>query len=98
MHVLKRILEVILCSLAVTTLAALAATLIYLFIDTRWALIFVIARWIFIALILLLPFVHMALMKTKSSLHIPWALRTAWTPLLLTIESITIDIISAHLK
>lgn len=94
---MRRTFEVIICSLVVTALAALLGYGWHLAFDTRWSLAFVIARWICIAIILLLPFVQMALTRRGSSRSIPWALRTPWTPLLLTTESVLIDIISAQL-
>ena len=38
-----------------------------------------------------------ALTRRGTGRSIPWALRTPWTPLLLTVESILIDIVSAQL-
>ena len=93
----RRVLEVVACSLLVTCLAALVGFGWHAAFGTRWALAFVIARWIFIACILLLPFVQLALTRRGSARSIPWALRTPWTPLLLTVESVVIDIVSAQL-
>ena len=93
----RRLLEVVACSLLVTALAALVGYAWHGAFGTRWALAFVIARWIFIAIILLLPFVQHGLTKRGARRSIPWALRTPWTPLLLTVESVVIDIISARL-
>lgn len=94
---LRRLLEVVACSLAVTCLAAAVGYGWHVAFGTRWALAFVIARWIFIATILLLPFVQLALDRRGARRSIPWALRTPWTPLLLTVESVVIDIVSARL-
>lgn len=93
----RRLAEVVACSLLVTCLAALVGFAWHAAFGTRWALAFVIARWIFIAIILLLPFAQHALTRRGTGRSIPWALRTPWTPLLLTVESILIDIVSAQL-
>lgn len=94
---MRRTLEVVLCSIAVTLTAALLGYLWHLAVGTRWSLAFVIARWICIAIILLLPFVQVLLTRRGALRSIPWALRTPWTPLLLTVESVLIDIVSAQL-
>ena len=94
---MRRAFEVIACSIAATCVAAIVGYLWHLATGTRWTLAFVIARWIFIAAILVLPFVQLTLVRRGSTFSIPWALRTPWTPLLLTVESVVIDIVSAQL-
>lgn len=95
---LRRLAEVVACSLAVTALGAIAGLAWHLATGTRWALAFVIARWILIAGILLLPVLHARLVQRDPDRRgVPWALRTPWTPLLLVCESVVIDIVSARL-
>lgn len=94
----RRVVEVVSCSIVVTTFAAIVAAGWHASVGTRWALAFVIGRWILIALILALPFVERARTRIRQLPAIPWALRTPWTPLLLMCESIVIDIISARLR
>ena len=94
---MRRVAEVIACSLVATCIAALLGYVWHVLTGTRWTLAFVIARWVLIAAILLLQFIQIALQRRGSSRTIPWALRTPWTPLLLTVESVVIDIVSAQL-
>lgn len=94
----RKIFEVVACSLSVTTAAAAVASILYFLIEQRWSLIFVVARWICVAALLITPLMHQALTRFGIKHRIPWVFQTPATALLLTLESITLDIISAHFK
>ena len=94
---MKRARDVVLCSLAVTATAALVALAVHLGSDVRWSLAFVIARWIFVAALLVTPIVHQAATHLGATWRMPWVLQTPATALLLTCESIAFDIVSAQL-
>ena len=87
----------ILCSLLVTTTAALVALVLMIVADARWSLAFVITRWIFVAALLVTPLIHQLTSRLGATWRMPWVLQTPATALLLTIESIALDILSARL-
>jgi hypothetical protein len=89
--------EVVGCSLLVTTAAAIVATLVALPGPLEWSVAFVIARWICVAVLLVLPLAHQVVVRTGRSWRLPWVLQTPATALLLTVESIGFDILSAQL-
>jgi len=93
----RRVRDVVLCSLLVTTLAALVALAAHVFGDVRWSLAFVVARWIFVAALLVTPLVHQVATRLGAAWRMPWVLQTPATALLLTCESIAFDILSARL-
>ncbi|MCW2928444.1 MAG: hypothetical protein JWM86_2412 [Thermoleophilia bacterium] len=83
-------------SLAVTAAAALFALVAALAVDARWSYVFVMTRWIVVFVLLALPLAHQVAMRRGARLPLPWALRTPATALVLTIEGIAYDIISAN--
>lgn len=93
----RKVVEVVACSLTVTVAAAIAATIIAAIIDERWSLVFVIARWLCVAALLVTPLVHQLATRAGVQRRMPWVFQTPATALLLTAESIALDIISAHL-
>lgn len=89
---------VVACSLLVTAAAALVALAVAQLAGTRWSLAFVIARWCFVAVLLATPLLHQLVVRMGATWRMPWALRTPATALLLTCESIALDILSARLS
>jgi hypothetical protein len=89
--------DVVLCSLLVTTSAALVALVVAVPLDVDWSVVFVIARWLFVAALLMTPLVHQAVMRLGGAWRMPWVLQTPATALVLTVESILLDILSARL-
>lgn len=90
--------SVIACSLLVTAAAALVATLVSAAApELRWSVAFVVARWLCVAALLVTPVVHQLVVRLGGSWRMPWVLRTPATALLLTVESIALDILSARL-
>lgn len=90
--------DVVACSLLVTAAAAVVATIVAVPIDARWSLVFVIARWLCVAALLVTPLVHQAAVRLGATWRMPWVLQTPATALLLTCESIALDILSARLS
>ncbi len=93
----RGLLEVVGCSLLVTSAAAIVATFASMAGSFEWSVAFVIARWICVAILLVLPLLHQITMRAGVSWRLPWVLQTPATALLLTAESIAFDIISAQL-
>lgn len=89
--------DVVLCSLLVTTSAALVALVVAVPLDVDWSVAFVIARWLFVAALLMTPLVHQVVMRLGGAWRMPWVLQTPATALVLTVESILLDILSARL-
>jgi len=89
--------DIVLFSLSVTALAALAALAVAFIGDTRWSLAFVVIRWSIVAVLLATPLAHQIAIRWGVGFRMPWAMRTPATALLLTTESIMFDIISAQL-
>lgn len=85
-------------SIVVTIAAALFALVPALALDARWSYVFVMTRWIVVFVLLALPLVHQLAMRRGTDLALPWALRTPATALVLTVEGIAYDIISANLR
>jgi FtsH-binding integral membrane protein len=90
--------SVVACSLLVTLAAALVATLVSAAaVDLRWSVAFVVARWLCVAALLVTPLVHQIVVRLGGSWRMPWVLQTPATALVLTTESILLDILSARL-
>lgn len=89
--------DIVVCSMLVTLAAALVAAAAPLAFDVRWSFGFVIARWIFVAALLTTPLLHQLAVRFGVGRRMPWVLRTPATALLLTVESIAFDILSARL-
>lgn len=85
-------------SIAVTAAAAVFAYVLQLVADTDWSYVFVITRWMVVFALLALPLAYQVAAKWGTRLPLPWAIRTPATALVLTIEGIAYDIISAHLR
>jgi hypothetical protein len=94
----ERLRSVVLLSLVVTAGAALVAIVPAVLLDQRWSLTFVITRWLVVFALLALPLVHQAARRLGASWTLPWGLRTPATGLLLTLEGIAWDIVSAHVR
>jgi hypothetical protein len=93
-------LEVIACSLLVTACAGVVAVAVALVApDVRWSYAFVVARWLFVAALLVTPLLHQVGRRFGVPVftRMPWAFQTPATALLLTAESIGLDILSARL-
>lgn len=89
--------DVIACSLLVTTAAAIVATLVATPSDLQWSIAFVVARWTCVAVLLLTPLLHQVVVRTGRTWRMPWVLQTPATAIVLTVESILLDILSARL-
>lgn len=96
--VARGVRQVVACSLLVTAAAAAVASLVAIPADVRWSLAFVIARWLCVAALLVTPLVHQLAVRLGASWRMPWVLQTPATALLLTCESIALDILSARLS
>lgn len=90
--------SVVLLSIVVTVAAALVALVPALVLDTRWSYAFVMTRWMVVFALLALPLVHQVARRRGSTWSLPWGLRTPATGLLLTLEGIAWDIVSAQLR
>ena len=88
---------VVTCSLLVTACAAAVAVAAASVTDVRWNVVFVIARWLVVAALLATPLVHQVAVRLGAGWRMPWVLQTPATALLLTCESIALDIVSARL-
>lgn len=88
-----RIRDIVLFSLAVTTTCGLIALALYSMTSARFILSFILLRWSVIAVLILAPIIG----KLFPSLGMPAVLRTPLTVLVLTCESILVDIIGAQL-
>ncbi|MEO6867155.1 MAG: hypothetical protein ABI200_03965 [Gaiellales bacterium] len=89
--------DVVVCSLLVTIAAALVALAIAQTTDARWSLVFVISRWLCVAILLATPLLHQIAVRFGAKWRMPWVFATPATALLLTVESIAFDILSARL-
>lgn len=83
-------------SLAVTVLGALGAGVATLTAGADFLLAFVLVRWSVVLLLLVAPALH-RLVLARRGLPLPYAMQTPLTALVLTIESICFDILSAQL-
>jgi hypothetical protein len=92
-----RLRSVVLLSLLVTGGAALVAVVPAAVSDVRWSWAFVMIRWMVVFVLLALPLVHQVARARGASWALPWGLRTPATGLLLTLEGIVWDIVSAQL-
>ena len=93
----SRVRSVVLLSLLVTGAAAVVAVVPALISDVRWSWAFVMIRWCVVFVLLALPLVQQVARRRGSSWELPWGLRTPATGLLLTVEGIVWDIVSAQL-
>jgi hypothetical protein len=89
--------DVVLCSIGVTTMAAAVALPLAALLGERWSLVFVIVRWLCVAALLATPLLHQVLVRMGVTWRMPWVLQTPATALVLTLESIALDILSARL-
>lgn len=83
-------------SLAVTAACAVVAAGASAVTETRFLLAFVLLRWSVVFVLLATPLLHQVL-RRWTSVQLPYVMRTPLTALLLTCESIVVDIISAQL-
>lgn len=90
--------DVVACSLLVTAAAAIVASVVAIPVDARWSIVFIIARWLCVAALLATPLVHQVAVRLGASWRMPWVLQTPATALVLTCESIALDILSARLS
>ncbi|MCW2950096.1 MAG: hypothetical protein JWN41_1109 [Thermoleophilia bacterium] len=88
--------SVIKFSLAITAAAAALAGVVAAVSSVRWALAFVVLRWLIVAGMLATPLAAQLATHFGARWRLPYALRTPATAVLLTCESIAFDIISAH--
>ena len=93
-----RVRSVVLLSVVVTAAAALVATVPAAIFETRWSYAFVMTRWMVVFALLALPLLHQLARRRGSAWSLPWGLRTPATGLLLTVEGIAWDIVSAQLR
>ncbi|MCW2925708.1 MAG: hypothetical protein JWM98_3112 [Thermoleophilia bacterium] len=93
----RSVRDVVACSLLVTASAAVVALVAAVGFDVRWSLGFVVARWIFVAVLLATPLLHQLAVRAGIGWPMPWVLSTPATAVLLTVESIAFDIASAQL-
>lgn len=94
----RRLRSVVLLSIAVTAVAALVAVVPALAFDVRWSLAFVYLRWGVVFALLTLPLAHQLAVRRGRTWELAWGLRTPATGLLLTVEGIVWDIVSAQLR
>jgi hypothetical protein len=90
-------LEILVFSLAVTCLSALLALLVAQVSSAEFMVSFVIIRWLVVGALIASPLIYRACLYFGLELRLPWAMRTPFTALVLTIESIGFDIASARL-
>lgn len=83
-------------SLAASALAAAATAAAWLLADVDFLMLFAILRWIVVALLLVTPLLQQ-LLQLRWDVRLPYALRTPATALVLTVESICFDILSARI-
>lgn len=93
-----RVRSVVLLSVLVTAGAAIIALVPATAFDVRWSLAFVYVRWGVVFALLALPLAHQVAARRGHAWLLPWALRTPATALLLTIEGIAWDIVSAQVR
>lgn len=86
--------QVVLFSLAISASAAVVATVLALADLAAFGVTFVIIRWLMVGVLILTPLLSQL---SRGRLPIPAPMRTPWTALLLTLESIAFDILSAQL-
>ena len=91
-------LEVLVFSLAVSASAALVALALWATTEVRFNLAFVYLRWGMVAVLFSTPLLHQLLVRVRPGAPgLPLVLRTPATALVLTVESIGFDILSAQL-
>ena len=83
-------------SLAVTALGALVAAVLRLAIGADFLLSFVYVRWFVVLVLLAAPLAHRTVLR-RAGVALPFAMQTPLTALVLTVESICFDILSAQL-
>lgn len=89
----RTLLPIVALSLSITTAAGLLALGVHTTLERPFLVTFVILRWAAVALLLATPLLR----YRRPSIMLPAPLRTPLTALLLTIESVLVDIASAHL-
>lgn len=89
--------DVLAFSVGATCFAAVIASAVASSSDVRWNVTFVVARWLFVAVLLATPVLHQVATRLGVTRQLPWAMRTPATALLLTCESIVFDVLSAQL-
>jgi hypothetical protein len=82
-------------SLAVTAASGVVAAVLHYAAGEKFLLAFVLLRWSVVAVLVASPLMH-RLVLVRLGLGLPYVLRTPLTALLLTGESIVVDIICAH--
>jgi hypothetical protein len=87
---------VALTSIAVTATCAPVGALIALATGTRFMLAFVMLRWLVVLVLLVTPILYRTIF-VRQGWTLPYVMQTPLTALLLTIESIGVDILSARL-
>lgn len=83
-------------SLCVTAASGVVAWALWLLAESDFMLAFLYLRWGLVALLLATPLAWQ-LLGARMGVGLPYALRTPLTALLLTCESIVVDIASARL-
>ncbi|MBC7643880.1 MAG: hypothetical protein H7123_02060 [Thermoleophilia bacterium] len=89
---------VLICSLAVTTGSGIIAATLWQLSPLPFMLTFVYLRWAVVFALLITPLAHQALKRRGTTFQLPYVMQTPLTALLLTFESIIVDIIGAHFK
>lgn len=92
-HSRARARDIVLFSLAATTTSGIIALALYLATGLGFIVPFIVLRWCVIALLVAAPIVS----RVFPALRIPAVLRTPITVLVLTCESIVVDIVGAQL-
>lgn len=92
----QELLSVLAFSLAVTAAGAVIAGAVDVVADVDFLLAFVLIRWTVVMVLLVAPIAHRLLLRW-SSVRLPYVMQTPLTALLLTVESICFDILSAQL-
>jgi len=91
-------LAVLICSLAVTAGSGVIATTLWALSPLPFVLTFVYLRWAVVFTLLVTPLAHQALKRRPAfTFQLPYVMQTPLTALLLTFESIIVDIVGAHL-
>lgn len=97
-RVRRALLPALTLSLCVTACCAMLALPLHALVGVRYAIVFIVLRWLVVAALLLAPLLHQLLVRaTRSRGGLPSVLATPLPALLMTCESIAIDIVSAQL-
>lgn len=92
----EALISVVIFSLCVTAVTGVAAAALWLVTGADFVLAFVLLRWTVVFILLVTPLVHQVL-KRWTTVRLPYVFQTPLTALLLTFESIIVDIIGAQL-